>query len=105
MNIKWSFGEIIEQETCVMQAILWSQLRGNSQGVIKIPSGAFAQSAGAGPATVVHDSPALASLDGKQCLGMLALDRATKLAIDKAAQGGIGIVGINNTSSTTGALG
>lgn len=88
-----------------MQAILWSQLRGNSQGVIKIPSGAFAIPPGTGPAVVVQDSPVSASIDGQQCLGMLALHKATKLAVAKAKQAGVGIVGINNTASTTGALG
>lgn len=88
-----------------MQSILWSQLRGNSQGVIKIPSGAFAIPPGAGPAVVVQDSPVSASIDGQQCLGMLALQKATKLAVAKARQAGVGLVGVNNTASTTGALG
>lgn len=87
------------------QAILWSQLRGNSQGVIKIPTGAFAHSANGGPAVVVQDSPAVASIDGRQCLGMLAIDRAVKLAVEKAGSEGVGVVAINNTASTTGALG
>lgn len=84
---------------------MWSQLRGNSQGVIKIPSGAFALPPGAGPAVVVQDSPGIASINGQQCLGMLALHRATRLAVAKAKQGGVGVVGVNNTASTTGALG
>lgn len=60
---------------------------------------------GAGPAVVVQDSPVSASIDGQQCLGMVALHKATNLAVAKAKQSGVGIVGVHNTASTTGALG
>ncbi|CAL8468529.1 g8069 [Coccomyxa elongata] len=100
-----SLGYTEKEVDVIVEAIMWSQLRGNSQGVIKIPSGAFALPPGAGPAVVVQDSPGIASIDGQQCLGMLALHRATRLAVAKAKQGGVGVVGVNNTASTTGALG
>lgn len=44
-------------------------------------------------------------LDGKQAYGMIALTKATQEAIQRALQHGSGIVGLNNTSSSTGALG
>lgn len=89
----------------VFQVLLWAELRGNSQGVMKIPAGALVRSDNARPLKVVHESTISASIDGGQQLGMLILHSATTLAISKAKLGGVGLVGTFNTSSSTGALG
>ena len=46
-----------------------------------------------------------ASLNGAQQLGMLAMQQALQIALQKAKQSGIALVGIHNTSSSEGALG
>ena len=44
-------------------------------------------------------------MDGNQGYGMVVLRRATEEAVSRAQQHGVGIVGTNNTSTSTGALG
>jgi LDH2 family malate/lactate/ureidoglycolate dehydrogenase len=89
----------------LVQVLLWAELRGNSQGVIKIPAGALKRAASSQPSKVVRDSPSSASIDGGQQLGMLAVHDAVVAAIKKSEGSGIGVVGTFNTASSTGALG
>jgi len=50
--------------------------------------------------TVTRDAPATAQLDGGDTLGYLVAHRATELAIEKAKQSGVAVVGANNTYYT-----
>lgn len=45
----------------------------------------------------VHETPVSARLDGGNNVGMVTLYHATRIAIDKAAQGGFALVGVNNS--------
>jgi LDH2 family malate/lactate/ureidoglycolate dehydrogenase len=54
---------------------------------------------------VVKDTKLSALLDGGRNAGMVALKRAVDIAIEKAGTHGVGIVGTNNTNSSTGAIG
>lgn len=49
------------------------------------------------PIRVLHETPISARLDGGDHLGYIVAHRATTLAIDKAATGGIAVVGANDT--------
>ncbi|KAK9829409.1 hypothetical protein WJX72_005673 [[Myrmecia] bisecta] len=89
----------------VTQALLYAQLRGNNQNLIKITTGALARASDAGAGHILHQSPSSALIDGQQRLGMVVVEQATRLAVDKALNTGFGLVGINNISSSTGALG
>jgi LDH2 family malate/lactate/ureidoglycolate dehydrogenase len=53
-----------------------------------------------GPITVTHETPVSARLDGGDDLGYLVAMRATDLAIEKARQSGIAIVGASRTHFT-----
>ncbi len=88
-----------------MQALIWAQLRGNSQGVIKIPAGALPRDKHSTPPRIAQDSGVLAVIDGGKSQGMLAMHAATELAIQRAQQHGSSIIAANNISSATGALG
>ena len=85
--------------------LLWAQLRGNNQGLLKLPAGAVRRSEHAAQPEVLSQNGAVTVLDGKQGCGMVVLQHATQEAIRKAKASGAGIVGTNNTSSSTGALG
>lgn len=87
------------------QVLLYAQLRDNNQGVIKIAAGALKKDPAAGEITIEHETPLSAQLNGAKNVGMVVLAKATKLAVEKAKNLGFGIVGTNNTSSSTGILG
>ena len=88
-----------------MQVLMWAELRSNSQGCIKLVAGALSRQAGASSPQLQQDTPVSASLDGAQQLGMLAMQHALQIALQKAKQSGIALVGVHNTSSSEGALG
>lgn len=52
------------------------------------------------PIQVVRETPASALVDGGDHVGYVVAHRATKVAIDKAKQAGIAVVGANNTYYT-----
>ena len=54
---------------------------------------------------VQSQNGAVTVLNGKQGYGMVVLQHATQEAIRSARASGAGVVGTNNTSTSTGALG
>lgn len=94
------------RDACVpLQVLMWAHLRGNNQGLMKIPAGAAATDASRGPVVEARGGGVTGVLDGSNNYGMVVLRKATDDAIRKAKNHGVGIVGTNNTSSSTGALG
>merc|ERR1719183_3363154 len=83
---------------------MWGTLRG-SNGVSLIAGGAISRSTNAAPMQVQYETKLSAKIDGGQQNGMLVMHAAVEKAVEKARQHGVGLVGTNNTTSTTGALG
>ena len=92
-------------ELLSMQVLMWAELRSNSQGCVKLAAGALDRHPEASSPHVQQETSVSASLDGGQQLGMLAMQRALQLALQKAEQSGVALVGVHNTSSSEGALG
>ena len=88
---------------CV-QVMMYAQLRGNNQGIIKITTGGMNRSSSAGPITVERDTRLSAVLNGKGDAGMLVLSKAAQMAAKKCKSHGFGVVGTNHTSTSTGCL-
>ncbi len=89
----------------VLDIIMYAQLRGNNQNVIKLLGAGMPADPAAGEITIVKDSKLSALLDGSWNQGMVVLSRATQLTIDKAQAHGFGIVGTQRSNSPTGAIG
>lgn len=85
--------------------MLYAQLRGNNQGVIKITTGGLDRDPKASPMTVERETPVSALLHGRGNAGMLVLRDAVDRAVAKARSAGIGVVGTHGTCTSTGALG
>jgi LDH2 family malate/lactate/ureidoglycolate dehydrogenase len=88
-----------------VQVLMYAQLRGNNQGIIKITTGGLNRAPAAAPQRVERETRLSALLHGNQQAGMLVLARAARMAGDKAAACGVGVVGTHHTSTSTGALG
>lgn len=95
-----------EAETKVIADVLmFAQLRGSNQGIVKLIGRGIPKKADARPATIVKETPISALIDSHNTHGMLVLDQAVEMAIAKAKKSGIGMVGNFNSSESTGALG
>src|SRR6185436_4410726 len=93
-----------EAET-ILNILMYAQLRGNNQGVVKLIGVGMPRDKACKVISVIRDTKLSALLDGGRNSGMVVVTYAMKLAIQKATEHGVGIVGTNNTNSSTGAIG
>ncbi|MCY4063118.1 MAG: Ldh family oxidoreductase [Chloroflexi bacterium] len=89
----------------ILEIILYAQLRGNNQNVIKLLGAGMPADPAAGEIKVIKDTKLSALIDGGWNQGMVVVARATGLAIEKAQAHGFGIVGTRRSNSPTGAIG
>ena len=89
----------------ILDVIMYAQLRGNNQNIIKLVGAGMPANPDAGSIQRVKDTKLSAILDGGGNQGMVVMTDATRLAIDKAGEHGFGIVGTRNTKTSTGAIG
>ena len=89
----------------ILKIIMYAQLRGNNQNVIKLLGAGMPVNPAAGDISLAKDTKLSALIDGGWNQGMVVVSRATEVAIEKAKAHGFGIVGTMHTNSATGAIG
>jgi L-2-hydroxycarboxylate dehydrogenase (NAD+) len=94
-----------EEADIILDVLMYAQLRGNNQGIVKLIGAGMPRHPQTEPIRVVRETKLSALFDGGRNAGMVVLTRATDLAIEKAREHGVGIVGTNNTNTSTGAIG
>ena len=100
-----SYGYSSEEIGIISDVLIYAQLRGNNQGIVKLIGKGIPKSKDAGKIKVIKETKLSALLDGNQNMGMVVMDRAMNIALEKAKKYGFGIVGTNNTCTSTGAIG
>eukprot|EP00607_Mallomonas_marina_P006884 CAMPEP_0182428558 /NCGR_PEP_ID=MMETSP1167-20130531/23111_1 /TAXON_ID=2988 /ORGANISM="Mallomonas Sp, Strain CCMP3275" /LENGTH=360 /DNA_ID=CAMNT_0024611521 /DNA_START=248 /DNA_END=1330 /DNA_ORIENTATION=+ len=99
---------LTENEAKITSAtLMYAELRGNNQGLVKLLSGALIPNTKAAQSKihVLHQTPSSAVIDGGQKIGMAIMHEASSIAIKKAKVTGIAVVSATNYSSATGAIG
>lgn len=114
-QVKLSISEAIELATSALKAagykqedanvicshIMDAQLRGYGPTglarVLTIAGRVSPNPVGSADMKITRDKASSAQLDAKGAIGYLAAYRATEMAIKKAKEGGIGVVGVSNT--------
>jgi len=99
------YGYSDEEAIIIEEVLLYAQLRGNNQGVVKLTGKGIPKRDNAKKPEVVKETPVSALYDGNKTHAMLVLNKVTETAIEKAKRSGVGIVGNFNSSESTGALG
>lgn len=99
------FGYNETETKTILDILTYAQLRGNNQGLVKLIGKGIPKDAAAGDIKVIKETKLSALLDGEKNFGMIAMKRAMEMAIAKAKEHGFGLVGTNNTSTSTGAIG
>mmetsp|Transcript_11509 Transcript_11509/g.49595 ORF Transcript_11509/g.49595 Transcript_11509/m.49595 type:complete len:887 (-) Transcript_11509:40-2700(-) len=89
----------------LLDVMMYAQLRGNNQGIIKVTTKGIARDPAWAPIAIEHETQLSACLNGNKNAGMVVIHKAMDMAIEKAKTHGFGICGTNNTSTSTGALG
>ena len=102
--LEW-YGYDADEIDQIAEVLLYAQLRGNNQGISKLVGAGLPKHPEPGEITTLHETPLSALLDGGQRPGVVVAGEAMRMAIGKADEYGFGMVGTNNTSSSTGAIG
>lgn len=89
----------------ILGMLMYAQLRGNNQGMVKLIGKGIPKNPAAGAITVEKETKLSARINGGHNPGAVVIKKAIDMAIAKAKEHGIGFVGTNNTNSSTGALG
>jgi LDH2 family malate/lactate/ureidoglycolate dehydrogenase len=94
-----------EEIKIIGEVLMYAQLRGNNQGIVKLISKKFAKSENAGEIEMIERTKLSALINGNHNSGMVVMKKAMDKAMEMAKEHGFGIVGTNNTNSSTGAIG
>ncbi|CAM9215856.1 unnamed protein product [Chrysoparadoxa australica] len=98
-------GYDAEQAKVLVEVMMFSQVRGGNQGIIKIITNGLTKDPEAKDPVVEHEHKLCARINGNKSVGMVVLMKATDMAIEKAKAHGFGMAGTNNTFTSTGSLG
>lgn len=99
------YGYTPKEAKVISGILLYAQLRGNNQGVVKLIGKGIPKREGASSPKIIKETPVSALVDGKKTHAMIVMDYLADLAIKKAKKSGVGIAGNFNTDESTGALG
>ena len=100
-----NYGYDAAEIRIITDVLLYAQLRGNNQGVVKLIGLGMPKNPNAGEIKIVKETPISARIDGSQNQAMVVMAKALTIAIEKAKKSGFGIVGTFNTSTSSGAVG
>jgi LDH2 family malate/lactate/ureidoglycolate dehydrogenase len=89
----------------ILDVLMYAQLRGNNQGIVKLIGAGIPKSQQAGQISIERETKLSALLNGADNQGMVVVKRAVEMALEKAREHGFGMVVTNNTRSSTGAIG
>jgi len=92
-----------EDAQTIADVLLYAQLRGNNQGITKIATGGVPNASDVHEYKVVKQNKAGALVSGGH--SMVATAKAADLAVELADEHGVGVVGVNHTFSSSGAIG
>lgn len=99
------YGYSPEEASVIQKILMYAQLRGNNQGVVKLIGKGIPRIEEGKSPEIVKDTPVSALINGNYTHAMVVMDHLVDLAIEKARKTGVGIAGNYNTSESTGALG
>ncbi|MEK9201195.1 MAG: Ldh family oxidoreductase [Patescibacteria group bacterium] len=99
------YGYNPQETKVILDVLMYAQLRGNNQGVVKLIGNGIPKREGAAEPSLVKETGVSALVDGNKTHAMVVMRKVTDLAIKKAKESGVGIAGNFNTDESTGALG
>jgi L-2-hydroxycarboxylate dehydrogenase (NAD+) len=100
-----NFGYDDAETETIRDMLLYAQLRGNNQGVVKLIGKGIPKDPNASDITIEKETALSAKINGNQNQAMVVLKKALEVALEKAGANGIGISGTFNTSTSSGAIG
>ena len=99
------YGYLEEEIPIISKVMMYAQLRGNNQGVIKLIGKGVPKNLKCLKPKIIKETPVSGLVDGGGTYSMLVANQLVDIALEKAKKVGIGMVGNFNTAESSGALG
>lgn len=99
------YGYNDSEAKIIKEILMYAQLRGNNQGIVKLIGNGIPKRKEAGKPKIVKQTTVSALVNGNKTHSMLVMDQLVDIAVKKAKKSGVGIAGNYNTDESTGALG
>lgn len=99
------YGYSPKETKIIKDVLMYAQLRGNNQGIVKLIGKGMPKSSEAKDIEMAKETKLSVLLNGNYNQGMVVMKTALEKAVKKAKRYGFGIVGTFNTSTSTGAIG
>ena len=100
-----NYGYTEDEIEIIKPVLLYAQLRGNNQGVVKLIGKGIPKPSDVGALEIEKETKLSAVLNGHKNHAMIVVNKGTDLAIKKAREHGVGLVGINHINTSSGAIG
>ena len=99
------YGYTDEEAEVLQSVLMYAQMRGNNQGIVKLIGKGIPRNVKGTPYEVVKETPVSALVNGNFTHAMVVMSGITDIAIGKAKKTGIAVCGNYNTAESTGAIG
>lgn len=99
------YGYDDAESKTILGMLMYAQTRGNNQGIVKLIGRGIPKSEKAQAPTVEKETPTTAIINANATMEAIAMEQAVAMAVDKAKQNGIAIVGVRNGAGSSGAIG
>lgn len=100
-----NYGYREDEIRIISEVLLYAQLRGNNQGVVKLIGKGIPRDPAAGEIRIEKETPVSVRINGNRNHAMLVVRKALDMVIDKAKLSGFAIAGTCNTNTSSGAVG
>lgn len=100
-----AYGYTAKEAEVIEDVLLYAQLRGNNQGIVKLIGKGIPKNLKAKPAGIEKQTKLSAVINGRNNHAMLVMKMGVDLAVKKAKKSGFGMVGLNHTNTSSGAIG
>ena len=101
--LKYGYSE--EEAEIIRGMLMYAQLRGNDQGIVKLIGKGMPKHEKAQQPTVEKETPTTAIINANLSMDAVALEQAVAMVIGKAKETGIAIVGTHTGDGSSGAMG
>ncbi len=101
--LKYGYSE--EESTIILDMLMYAQMRGNDQGIVKLIGKGIPKNEKAQTPTIEKETPTTAIINANLSMEAIAMEQAVNMVIKKAKEMGIAIVGTHTGDGSSGAVG
>lgn len=99
------YGYSKEEAEAIEEVLLYAQMRGNNQGVVKLIGSGIPKPKDIEEIQRQKEAKLSAILNGHKNHAMVVVNKAVDMAIKKAKDHGVGLIGVNHINTSSGAIG